>query len=58
MDVDSFVGSIQNLLESQSMREKYAAKGLIQARKFSWENTAQKTLEVYDKVSQQMRITQ
>ncbi len=50
MDVDSFAASVEKLLEDQSLREEYIAKGLTQARKFSWENTAQKTLEVYDKV--------
>jgi len=50
MEVDSFVATIEKLLDNQSLREEYISKGLIQAKKFSWEKTARKTLEVYDKV--------
>jgi len=32
------------------LREKIAAKSLIQAKKFSWEKCATQTLEVFEKV--------
>jgi len=38
---------ILSLLEDENLRKEYIDKSLQQARKFSWEKTAQKSLEIY-----------
>jgi glycosyltransferase involved in cell wall biosynthesis len=42
--------SIIKLLNDEKLREEYSIKGLARAKNFSWEKTAEKTLEVYKKV--------
>jgi glycosyltransferase involved in cell wall biosynthesis len=41
---------IKSLLEDAPMRSGLAAKGLVQAAKFSWDTCAQATLDVYKRV--------
>lgn len=41
--------SFQKLWNSQKIRQKYVKLGLIQAKKFNWQKTAQKTIDVYAK---------
>lgn len=44
---DDLTTSLLRILESPSLRKELSEKGLAQARTFSWENAAQKTLELY-----------
>lgn len=46
-DVEDLARAITELLSDDKMREHYAEQGKIQAKKFSWEQTALKTLGVY-----------
>jgi glycosyltransferase involved in cell wall biosynthesis len=48
LDVPAMTAAIQDLLSDAGLREKLAAAGLEQARKFSWEATAQATLASYE----------
>lgn len=49
-DVDGFAASIKHVLTNKNLAQDLRQRGLSQATKFSWENSAQKTLEVYKKV--------
>lgn len=40
---------ILNILGNKEIKEKLKEKSLIQAKKFSWERTAQETLDIYNK---------
>lgn len=42
--------ALGTMLSNESLRNSYAELGYKQSQKFSWRNTAQKTLEVYKKV--------
>jgi len=48
-DVNQLADSMYKVLDPD-LREKIAAKSLIQAKKFSWEKCATQTLEVFEKV--------
>ena len=50
--VDDLAGLLYNVLTDQALRRKLSAKGLARAMEFSWKKTADKTLEVYDRVMQ------
>jgi glycosyltransferase involved in cell wall biosynthesis len=41
---------ILNVIKDRQLREKLKEKSLIQASKFNWEDTAQKTIELYNKI--------
>ncbi len=41
---------LKNLMENKKLREEIINKGFVQARKFSWEKTAQETANVYRKL--------
>ena len=43
------IESFKILWNSQKIRDKYVKLGLIQAKKFNWQKTAQKTIDVYAK---------
>ena len=47
-DTAALAGAIGRLLEDTALRENLIARGLEQARKFSWERAAQETLAVLD----------
>jgi len=47
LDVDALAGNIVEVLEDKRQRELLAAAGRTQAEKFSWEQTARLTLDVY-----------
>lgn len=47
-DIDAWAGAIENVLGDMTVRARMIAAGKIQARKFSWNATAKKTLELYD----------
>lgn len=40
----------QGIIQAKSQRKSLINKGLVQAQKFSWGQTAQKVMEVYDKI--------
>jgi glycosyltransferase involved in cell wall biosynthesis len=42
---------ILNVLETKEIKEKLKEKSLMRAKKFSWEETAQKTLDIYNKTT-------
>lgn len=50
-DVDGIRDAILEILRDSRLREEMKDKGLMQARKFHWETTAQKTLEVLEEVA-------
>jgi len=49
-DEDLWVKEICRLLHDTHLQKKYAASGVKQATKFSWDTTAKRTIEVYDHV--------
>lgn len=52
LDQKAVEGSMLMVLEDSGMRAKMRKKGLIQAKKFSWERTAIETLNIYREVTQ------
>ncbi len=51
LDVTEIAAKIEEVLHNEALREEMREKGLQQAAKFSWERTAQETLEVYREVT-------
>jgi glycosyltransferase involved in cell wall biosynthesis len=49
-DVEAIAATIVEMLEDEDQRRAISRRGLDQAAKFSWERTAQLTLEVYREV--------
>jgi glycosyltransferase involved in cell wall biosynthesis len=52
-NVDELAGAIRRILSDPALAADLRAKGLERARQFSWERTAQETLEVYRNILQQ-----
>lgn len=50
VDPNDINDMIRGLREALNKREELVKKGLLQAKKFSWQKTAQETYEVYQKV--------
>ena len=50
LDTEELAIAIHRVISNPKLREELKEKGLKQAKQFSWDNTAQKTLEVYKKV--------
>jgi hypothetical protein len=50
-DTDGMRDAILEILRDENLRNEMKVKGLIQARKFSWENTARETLKVFEEVA-------
>jgi len=50
-DTDEFGQTMETLIRDESLRNKLKEKGLSQAEKFRWDETARKTLEVFEKVA-------
>ena len=48
--VDALKELLYTVLESRPLREKMSEMGLVQAKKFSWDKTADSTLDVYERV--------
>jgi phosphatidylinositol alpha-mannosyltransferase len=46
-DVDSLAQSLLTLLNDSSLRERMGEKGIIHARKFSWENVSRQVMDYY-----------
>jgi glycosyltransferase involved in cell wall biosynthesis len=51
-DVGSIAAALRRLLESPERRAELVALGREQCRRFTWEDTARKTLAVYREVLQ------
>jgi glycosyltransferase involved in cell wall biosynthesis len=49
-DTDGIRDAILEILRDESLCAEMKEKGLVQARKYHWENTARKTLEVFEEV--------
>lgn len=50
-DVGELANAIERVITDNHLRDELRAKGLAQARKFSWARAAQETLQVYRQVS-------
>jgi alpha-1,3-rhamnosyl/mannosyltransferase len=50
-DIEAFTRSMHNLLLDPAFREDCVHHGLLRAKRFTWEETARKTLDVYEKTS-------
>jgi len=50
LDVESLTEAIISVVADEELRQDLRAKGMAQAARFSWEQTAQATLAVYDQV--------
>ncbi len=48
--IDEIVGAMRSVLKSKSRQREMSYKGMERARRFSWEETARKTLKVYRQV--------
>ena len=49
-DIDSLAQAMRQVLTDTELRDNMIRKGLEQSKRFSWEKTAEQTLEVYNKV--------
>ena len=49
-DLSEISMAIGNLLGNESLRAELSSKALLRASKFSWQNTAQSTLKVYERI--------
>jgi glycosyltransferase involved in cell wall biosynthesis len=52
-EVDEIMKGITKVFTSDALQKELSAKGLQQAKKFSWKKTAEATVEVYQKVLHQ-----
>ncbi len=50
-DVEALASAIEKVLDDAVLRENLIAKGLLQARSFSWERAAKGLLEIYESFS-------
>lgn len=48
--IDEIVGAMRSVFEKKSQQREMSCKGVERARRFSWEETARKTLKVYRQV--------
>lgn len=51
ISVDEILAAMLKFIEDENLRGIYRTKGLEQARKFNWDETAKQTLEVYKSLS-------
>jgi len=49
-DIDDMAKAMEKIITDKELRQKMIPKGLEQVRRYSWDDTAQKTLEVYKEV--------
>lgn len=54
-DVDAIADGLRRILEDPALRGELSARGIKQAAKFSWDQCARQTLEVYRRVAGQAR---
>ncbi|HTL70447.1 MAG TPA: glycosyltransferase family 1 protein [Candidatus Eisenbacteria bacterium] len=50
LKIDAIAEVLYNVLENRELRQKMSAAGLVRARSFSWEKTADRTRRVYEQV--------
>lgn len=50
-DIPGIAKAIEKALGSQGLRQELSEKGFRQAKRFSWEKTAQETVDVYKKIA-------
>ena len=50
-DVEALAEAMKRVLEDDALRERMIAKGMKQARKFTWEQAAAKLLNLYEAIS-------
>lgn len=50
-DISGMAKAIGRVLESEQLRIELIQKGLRQVRKFSWEDTARETIDVYNEIA-------
>ena len=53
-NIEGLAETLEEILTNRQFRESLIAKGIGQAAKFSWEQTAEKTLEVYKEVEESL----
>ena len=49
--VDEIADGLQSILENESLRNSLIEKGIERSRQFTWENTAQKVINIYKEIS-------
>ncbi|HSE19980.1 MAG TPA: glycosyltransferase family 1 protein [Pyrinomonadaceae bacterium] len=54
-DIDDIASAMVEMLSDRNLREHYAGLGTHHVKKFSWEQTARQTLEVYQQLHQKRR---
>lgn len=47
---DEIADMVQKLYNDRKLQEEYAKKGILRAKEFSWEKTADNTVKVYEKI--------
>jgi glycosyltransferase involved in cell wall biosynthesis len=52
LDVDALAGAMRRVLADDELRRQMRAKGLERAKQFTWEETARRTLQVYEEAVQ------
>ena len=50
-DESKLENQLLHVLENEVVKEELSTKSLIRVKKFSWEETAQKTLDIYNKIT-------
>ncbi len=53
LDTESMAQAMYLLLTDDMMREMYIQRGLTQAKRFTWQETARKTLNVYEMIARE-----
>jgi glycosyltransferase involved in cell wall biosynthesis len=53
-DAEAFARAMANVLSSESLRNEMSALGIARAAKFTWDETARETLEVYHSVGEHL----
>jgi len=56
-DVDALTNAMREVLTNNGLRKEMVEKGLKQAKKFSWDKTAQETMEVYERMERGIRFS-
>lgn len=54
---DALAGGIKKVRESKTLRKEMIKNGLLQAKKFSWPKVARETIKIYEKVSDDCRLS-
>ena len=50
-DVDALTAAIERVLQDEDLRSRLRKRGINQAKRFSWERTAEETIAVYRKIA-------